>query len=84
MAEVLSAYPGTDALFCSSDMLALGVLIEAQARGLTVAGNWALWDWATWSLPPACSRRCRLCASLARGSGALPRSTWSTALKVAS
>lgn len=39
LAEVLAAHPETDALFCSSDMLALGVLIEAQARGLAVPGQ---------------------------------------------
>ncbi len=36
LVEVLATHPETDALFCSSDMLALGVLIEAQARGLSV------------------------------------------------
>ena len=36
MVAALAAHPGTDAVFCSSDMLALGVLIEAQARGLSV------------------------------------------------
>ena len=39
LAEVLTAHPKTDALFCSSDMLALGVLIEAQTRGLAVPGQ---------------------------------------------
>lgn len=34
--EALTTHPETDALFCSSDMLALGVLIEAQTRGLAV------------------------------------------------
>jgi len=36
LAAVLQAHATTDAVFCSSDMLALGVLIEAQARGLKV------------------------------------------------
>lgn len=39
LAAVLDAHPQTDAVFCSSDMLALGVLIEAQTRGLAVPGN---------------------------------------------
>jgi len=39
LAEVLASHPQTDALFCSSDMLALGVLIEAQTRGLAVPGR---------------------------------------------
>ena len=30
---------GVDAVFCSSDMLALGVMIEAQARGIRVPGQ---------------------------------------------
>ena len=42
LTAILSQYPQTDALFCSSDMLALGVLIEAQARGLTVPGQLAV------------------------------------------
>jgi len=36
LAELLSRPGGVDAVFCSSDMMALGVLIEAQARGLRV------------------------------------------------
>lgn len=36
LVEALATHPDTDALFCSSDMLALGVLIEAQTRGLSV------------------------------------------------
>ena len=36
LALALNAHPHTDALFCNSDMLALGVLIEAQTRGLQV------------------------------------------------
>ncbi|WP_199724828.1 LacI family DNA-binding transcriptional regulator [Noviherbaspirillum saxi] len=34
--EVLDINPDTDAVFCSSDLLALGVLIEAQARDIDV------------------------------------------------
>jgi len=36
LADLLKAYPATDAVFCSTDMLALGVLIEAGERGLAV------------------------------------------------
>jgi LacI family gluconate utilization system Gnt-I transcriptional repressor len=36
VARLLDAHPDTDAIFCSSDTLALGVLTEAQARGLRV------------------------------------------------
>ncbi|MDE1186647.1 MAG: LacI family DNA-binding transcriptional regulator [Pantoea sp.] len=35
-AEVLAAYPTADVLVCSSDTLAQGALMEAQARGLVV------------------------------------------------
>ena len=38
-ARLLEKHPGTDAVFCSSDMLALGVLIEAQVRGIAVPGR---------------------------------------------
>jgi LacI family gluconate utilization system Gnt-I transcriptional repressor len=34
--ELLADHPGVDAVFCSSDMLALGVLQEAHARGIAV------------------------------------------------
>lgn len=36
LAELLSGHPDIDAVFCSSDLLALGVLTEAQARGLAI------------------------------------------------
>ena len=36
LAELLQRPGGVDAVFCSSDMLALGVMIEAQARGIRV------------------------------------------------
>jgi LacI family gluconate utilization system Gnt-I transcriptional repressor len=42
LAALLAAHPDTDALFCTSDMLALGVLIEAQARGLAVPSQLAV------------------------------------------
>jgi LacI family gluconate utilization system Gnt-I transcriptional repressor len=40
--ELLAASPRTDAVFCSSDLLALGVLIEAQAQGIAVPGRLAV------------------------------------------
>lgn len=36
LARLLAERPEVDAVFCSSDMLALGVLIEAAARGIAV------------------------------------------------
>lgn len=36
LTRLLLAAPDLDAIFCSSDMLALGVLVEAAARGLAV------------------------------------------------
>jgi LacI family gluconate utilization system Gnt-I transcriptional repressor len=36
LAQLLEADRSIDAVFCSSDLLALGVLIEAQASGLDV------------------------------------------------
>lgn len=42
LAELLQREPKIDALACSSDVLALGVLLEAQARGLSVPGNLAV------------------------------------------
>ncbi len=36
LAELQRAHPDADSVFCSSDMLALGVLTEAQARGLSI------------------------------------------------
>jgi LacI family gluconate utilization system Gnt-I transcriptional repressor len=36
LARVLAACPQADAVFCSSDLLALGVLTEARVRGLQV------------------------------------------------
>jgi LacI family transcriptional regulator, gluconate utilization system Gnt-I transcriptional repressor len=36
LAALLARHPEIDAVFCSSDMLALGVMIEAQARGIAV------------------------------------------------
>jgi LacI family gluconate utilization system Gnt-I transcriptional repressor len=42
LAELLGRELGIDAVFCSSDMMALGVLIEAQARGLAVPAQLAV------------------------------------------
>ena len=36
LAQLLSVMPSVDAIFCSSDLLALGVLTEARVRGLAV------------------------------------------------
>jgi LacI family gluconate utilization system Gnt-I transcriptional repressor len=36
LSRILAAHPEVDAVFCSSDLLALGVLLEASARGLKV------------------------------------------------
>lgn len=40
--ELLDAHPELDAIFCSSDTLAHGVLIEAQSRGLNVPQDLAI------------------------------------------
>jgi LacI family gluconate utilization system Gnt-I transcriptional repressor len=40
--ELLARHPDIDALFCSSDMVALGVLTEAQAQGIAVPGRLAV------------------------------------------
>ncbi|HSW06161.1 LacI family DNA-binding transcriptional regulator [Aquabacterium sp.] len=42
LGELLAAAPDIDAVFCSSDLLALGVITEAQVRGLAVPGQLAL------------------------------------------
>ncbi|HEY9278495.1 MAG TPA: LacI family DNA-binding transcriptional regulator [Eoetvoesiella sp.] len=42
LAELLLTYPDVDSVFCSSDMLALGVLTEAQSRSLAVPGKLAV------------------------------------------
>ena len=36
LTELIEKYPPVDGVFCSSDMLALGTLIEASARGIAV------------------------------------------------
>ena len=40
--ELLARDPHIDALFCSSDMVALGVLTEAQATGIAIPGRLAV------------------------------------------
>ena len=42
LARLLDADAGIDAVFCSSDLLALGVLTEARVRGLEVPGQLAV------------------------------------------
>ncbi|RZJ59971.1 MAG: LacI family DNA-binding transcriptional regulator [Acidovorax sp.] len=42
LAALLADAPDIDAVFCSSDMLALGVLTEARVRGITVPGRLAV------------------------------------------
>jgi LacI family transcriptional regulator, gluconate utilization system Gnt-I transcriptional repressor len=42
LAELLRSAPGTDAVFCSSDLLALGVLTEARVRGMAVPAQLAV------------------------------------------
>ncbi|HSV70964.1 MAG TPA: LacI family DNA-binding transcriptional regulator [Methylibium sp.] len=42
LARLLEAAPDLDAVFCSSDLLALGVLTEAAARGIAVPGRLAV------------------------------------------
>jgi LacI family gluconate utilization system Gnt-I transcriptional repressor len=42
LGELLDERPDIDAVFCSSDLLALGVLVEAQARGIAVPGRLAI------------------------------------------
>ena len=42
LAELMRSAPQTDAVFCSSDLLALGVMTEAQARGIAVPAQLAV------------------------------------------
>jgi LacI family gluconate utilization system Gnt-I transcriptional repressor len=42
LGRLLAQSPSVDAVFCSSDVLALGVLTEAQARGIAVPGQLAI------------------------------------------
>jgi LacI family transcriptional regulator, gluconate utilization system Gnt-I transcriptional repressor len=42
LSELVREFPDFDAVFCSSDLLALGVMIEAQARGIPVPAQLAV------------------------------------------
>ncbi|MDB5847797.1 MAG: LacI family DNA-binding transcriptional regulator [Rhodoferax sp.] len=42
LAHLLDAHPELDAVYCASDLVALGALIEARARGLDVPGRIAV------------------------------------------
>ena len=42
MARILTEAPGLEAVFCSSDLLALGVMTEARARGMSVPDDIAV------------------------------------------
>ncbi|MEP6874498.1 MAG: LacI family DNA-binding transcriptional regulator [Burkholderiales bacterium] len=42
LAELLRTAPDIDAIFCSSDLLALGVMTEAQARGVAIPAQLAV------------------------------------------
>lgn len=42
LTDLLSRHPDIDAVFCSSDILALGVITEAQARQVAVPGRFAV------------------------------------------
>ena len=42
ISQLLDDQPGTDAVFCSNDMIALGVLVECQRRRLAVPGRLAV------------------------------------------
>ncbi len=42
LADVLARRPDIDAVYCSSDVLALGAITEAQARGIPVPGRLAV------------------------------------------
>jgi LacI family gluconate utilization system Gnt-I transcriptional repressor len=42
LADLITRHPHIDAIFCSSDMLALGVVTEAQVRGVSIPGRLAV------------------------------------------
>ena len=42
LAEALDKYPKMDSVFCSSDMMAMGVIIEAQARKIPIPKKLAI------------------------------------------
>lgn len=56
LARVLAEHPDTDSIFCGADSLALGVLMEAQARGIAVPGalkvlGYGDVNFAAWTTP---------------------------------
>jgi len=62
LAELLQRHPNADAVFCSSDMLALGVITEALHRGLAIPQNLAVvgygdLNFAADTIPPLTSVR---------------------------
>ena len=42
LCALMKSHPGIDAIFCSSDLLALGVMTEAQSRGISIPGRLAV------------------------------------------
>ena len=42
LSDLLARFPDVDAIFCSSDIVALGVLTEAQARNIAVPARFAV------------------------------------------
>ncbi len=42
LGQLLAQAPDVDAVFCSSDLLALGVLTEARVRGISIPGRMAI------------------------------------------
>jgi LacI family gluconate utilization system Gnt-I transcriptional repressor len=42
LGRLLAQAPEVDAVFCSSDLLALGVMTEARVRGIAIPGRLAL------------------------------------------
>jgi DNA-binding LacI/PurR family transcriptional regulator len=57
--KLLDEHPDLDAIFCSSDTLAHGVLIEAQSRGLRVPEDLAIMGFGDLNFPATPIRRCR-------------------------
>jgi LacI family gluconate utilization system Gnt-I transcriptional repressor len=56
LARVLAEHPDTDSIFCGADSLALGVLMEAQARSLAVPADLKVLgygdvNFAAWTTP---------------------------------
>jgi LacI family transcriptional regulator, gluconate utilization system Gnt-I transcriptional repressor len=64
LAELITRAPDIDAVFCSSDLLALGVLTEAQARDLVVPARLAVVGFGDLEFS-TCTPRSPACASTA-------------------